>query len=204
MKSIFLHTCVVMLLGLLAQTSYEVTAFQPVLRKQSCLHPMSLAATKIPLTDAPTTRRNVLAGVGLVAATTFLSKPAEAKYSTYARREVDWDTRMMKGEIKYGTAQSVRKQLAELVPQNSSRSLKFCPNGPTAAVSPLMENKCGDWQAPPSIYGRTEDVVGNSIPGFRKGYVHTTVASRDAKERLSKVGFPSYEPDSRLVMLTET
>jgi len=28
-----------------------------------------------------------------------------------------------------------------------------------------MENKCGDRLALPSVYGRTQDVVGNSIPG---------------------------------------
>lgn len=135
-------------------------------------------------------------------------KPAQAKYSTYARREVDWETRMEKGQIRYGTAQSVRRQLAELVPQNKPRSLKFCPNGPTAAVSPLMENKCGDWQAPPSVFGRTEDEVGNSIPGFRKGYVHASVAAKNrdsSPQRLSEqVGFPKYGPDPRIVMFKDT
>ena len=32
-----------------------------------------------------------------------------------------------------------------------------------------MENKCGDRQALPSVYGRTEDIMGNSIPGFAGG-----------------------------------
>ena len=49
---------------------------------------------------------------------------------------------------------------------NSEGSKIFCPNGPSAAVSPLMENKCGDRLALPSVYGRTDDVLGNSIPGF--------------------------------------
>lgn len=49
---------------------------------------------------------------------------------------------------------------------NDEGSKIFCPNGASAAVSPLMENKCGDRQALPSVYGRTEDSMGNSIPGF--------------------------------------
>ena len=49
---------------------------------------------------------------------------------------------------------------------NDEGSKIFCPNGPSAAVSPLMENKCGDRQAMPSVYGRTQDTMGNSIPGF--------------------------------------
>ena len=181
----------------------EVLTFQPPLRTPRS-HSTTLEATKIPLTtDAPTNRRQILAGAAWATAAKFLSKPAEAKYSTYTRREVDWETRMEKGEIKYGTAQSVRKQLAELVPQNKPRSLKFCPNGPTTAVSPLMENKCGDWETPPSIFGRTEDEVGNSIPGFRKGYVHV-VADRDSQRLSEQVGFPSYGPDPRLVIFKKT
>jgi hypothetical protein len=49
---------------------------------------------------------------------------------------------------------------------DDSRSKIFCPNGPSAAVTPLMENKCGERLATPSVYGRTQDIVGNSIPGF--------------------------------------
>ncbi len=49
---------------------------------------------------------------------------------------------------------------------NSEGSTIFCPNGASAAVSPLMENKCGDRQALPSVYGRKDDIMGNSIPGF--------------------------------------
>jgi hypothetical protein len=29
-----------------------------------------------------------------------------------------------------------------------------------------MENKCGDRQALPSVFGRTDDAMGNSVPGF--------------------------------------
>jgi hypothetical protein len=49
---------------------------------------------------------------------------------------------------------------------NDSRSQVFCPNGPSSSVSPLMENKCNDRETMPSVFGRSDDVVGNSIPGF--------------------------------------
>ena len=49
---------------------------------------------------------------------------------------------------------------------DDGRSKIFCPNGTSSAVSPLMENKCGDRQALPSVFGRTDDVMGNSVPGF--------------------------------------
>ena len=68
-------------------------------------------------------------------------------------------------EIKYSSASSLRAQLREIAPMNENTKI-FCPNGPSAAVSPLMENKCGDRQALPSVYGRTTDSMGNSIPGF--------------------------------------
>ena len=42
----------------------------------------------------------------------------------------------------------------------------FCPNGPSSAVTPLMENRCGERQALPSVYGRSDDAMGNSVPGF--------------------------------------
>ena len=38
--------------------------------------------------------------------------------------------------------------------------------GTSSAVSPLMEKKCGDRQALPSVFGRTDDAMGNSVPGF--------------------------------------
>ena len=72
-------------------------------------------------------------------------------------------------DIKVSTARDLRNQLREIVPQNSEGSKIFCPNGPSAAVSPLMENKCGDRMATASVFGRTEDTVGNSIPGFTGG-----------------------------------
>ena len=69
-------------------------------------------------------------------------------------------------EVKISTARELRAQLREIAPMNSEGSKIFCPNGESAAVTPMMENKCGDRQALPSVYGRTEDIMGNSIPGF--------------------------------------
>lgn len=69
-------------------------------------------------------------------------------------------------EIKISNARQLRAQLREIAPMNDEGAKLFCPNGPSAAVSPLMENKCGDRQALPSVYGRSDDIMGNSIPGF--------------------------------------
>lgn len=69
-------------------------------------------------------------------------------------------------EIKFSSASSLRAQLREIAPMNDEGTKIFCPNGPSAAVSPMMENKCSDRQALPSVYGRTDDAMGNSIPGF--------------------------------------
>jgi hypothetical protein len=116
---------------------------------------------------------------------------ASAKYSDYTRREEDWEIRQKKGEIKVSSAKDLRKQLAEIVPANNEGSKVFCPNGPSAAVSPLMENKCSDVRmAIPSVYGRSSDVVGNSIPGFQSG---TWSASDGSSSITTSVGgFPGY------------
>lgn len=91
----------------------------------------------------------------------------DATYSAYAQREKDWIERQNKGEINISTPKDLRRQLRDIAPMNDDTKSKiFCPNGPSAAVSPLMENKCGDRLATPSVYGRTQDIVGNSIPGF--------------------------------------
>lgn len=112
-------------------------------------------------------RRQVLAGaLGTAAALFTATTPASATYSAYTNRERDWQERTANGEIQYSSASELRNKLREIVPQNTEGSRIFCPNGPSAAVSPLMENKCGDRLATPSVYGRTEDVLGNSIPGF--------------------------------------
>ena len=125
--------------------------------------------------SASTTRRQVFSSVmgaafGAVLTVVSSPPPAHATYSAYTHREADWQERRTKDEIKFSTAKSLRGQLAEIVPQNNERSRIFCPNGPSAAVSPLMENRCGDQLATPSVFGRTEDVLGNSIPGFADGY----------------------------------
>jgi len=122
------------------------------------------------------------------------TQPAEASYSAYTHREEDWKAREENGgeilylnslcyqtsfwpyyiflfgtngkEIKYSSARDLRRQLSEIAPMNDEGSKIFCPNGPSAAVSPMMENKCSDRQALPSVYGRNDDALGNSVPGF--------------------------------------
>jgi hypothetical protein len=124
-------------------------------------------------------------------ATTAGPQPAAAKYSDYARREKDWEARVEKGEVKFSTRRQLQAQLQEIAPMNTSASQIFCPNGPSAAVSPLMENKCGDRLAMPSVYGRSNDVMGNSIPGFDKGYAWSPGESSSSMSA-SLGGFPSY------------
>lgn len=85
----------------------------------------------------------------------------------------------------------MKAQLKEIAPMNDEKSYKFCPNGPSSNVSPLMENKCGDKLAIPSDYGRTSDITGNSIPGS------AALASRYAPSSGSGLsaeigGFPAY------------
>merc|ERR1739844_608471 len=113
-------------------------------------------------------------------------EPASASYSAYTNREKDWQERKENGEIKYSTSKDLKRQLQEVAPMNVAKSQVFCPNGPSAAVSPLMENKCNDRQAMPSVFGRSDDIMGNSIPG--KAYLGgTTALSADTG------GFPSYK-----------
>lgn len=131
------------------------------------------------------------AAATIAAVTTASPEPASAKYSDYTRREKDWEARMANGDIKVSSARSLKSQLREIAPMNTGASQIFCPNGPSAAVSPLMENKCGDRMATPSVYGRQNDVVGNSIPGFKDGFAWGPGESSS----LSAVtgGFPSYK-----------
>jgi len=120
-------------------------------------------------------------------------EPAAATYSAYTHREEDWQKRRKDGEVQYSSARDLRKQLAEIAPMNSEGSKIFCPNGPSAAVSPLMENKCGDRQAMASVYGRTEDVLGNSIPGFNGGRYTTQMGADNSKMIAEAGGFPAYQ-----------
>lgn len=130
--------------------------------------------------------------VGIVAALSSgsLAQPATAKYSDYSRREQDWQERNKSGEVQYSSARQLRSQLQEIAPMNSASSKIFCPNGPSANVSPLMENKCGDRVATPSVFGRQDDLMGNSIPGFKEGYFSNGGSSSVSAQ---VGGFPSYK-----------
>jgi hypothetical protein len=118
-----------------------------------------------------------------------LPETASASYSAYTHREQDWDNRLKQGTVQVSSKQDLKRQLLEVAPANAHGRQLFCPNGPSAAVSPLMENKCGDKMALPSVYGRTEDVVGNSIPGFAEGYGKGPRVGYTAAEI---GGFPEY------------
>lgn len=165
-------------------------AFQPATKPLSSCNMALFASTD---NNNNNSRRQVLAGVlGTAAALCTATTPASATYSAYTNRERDWQERSGNGEIQYSTASELRNKLREIVPQNSENSRIFCPNGPSAAVSPLMENKCGDRMAAPSVYGRTDDVLGNSIPGFTspERYVNSVPGGSTLIE--AGGGFPKY------------
>jgi len=138
-------------------------------------------------------RRNVLYtafGAALAFAST-TPEPASATYTGYTQREQDWEQRQKEGSVTFSNAKALRAQLKDIVPQNSEGSKIFCPNGLSSSVSPLQENKCGDRMAMPSVYGRTEDVVGNSIPGFKGGRYPPTSTGQLLSTDVG--GFPSYK-----------
>ncbi len=146
--------------------------------------------------EASVSRREALAGFAvsfLATATAGVVAPEEAsaKYSDYSRREKDWEERLNKGDVKISSARDLRAQLQEIAPMNTSSSTIFCPNGPSANVSPLMENKCGDRLAAPSVYGRSNDAMGNSIPGFKDGYTWSPGDSSSVSAAVG--GFPTYK-----------
>lgn len=122
-----------------------------------------------------------VAGVGS------LPEEASASYKAFENREADWEARKDKNEIKYSNAGALKAQLREIAPMNSEGSKIFCPNGPSSAVSPMMENKCSDQLAAPSVYGRYNDALGNSIPGLATSYV-----TKDSRQD-NQLGFPSYD-----------
>jgi len=135
--------------------------------------------------------RNAISGAILTLAT---NRPdsASASYSAYTNREKDWEQRNKKGDLNISTASSLRSQLKEIAPMNSEGAKIFCPNGMSAAVSPLQENKCSDTLlAMPSVYGRTEDIVGNSIPGFKTSYAQSRTTGGSSLST-SVGGFPKY------------
>jgi hypothetical protein len=135
--------------------------------------------------DAVIQRRNMVSmmmgtflGGTTVAMTMTNIQPASATYSAYAHREEDWQQRVAQNSVQVTTPKLLRAQLREIAPMNEERSRIFCPNGPSAAVTPLMENRCSDLRmATPSVYGRTEDAVGNSIPGFSEEWTSSIYSS---------------------------
>ena len=129
--------------------------------------------------------------VSSIGSTVLLTVPssASASYSAYAHREEDWQQRVSQNSIQVSNPKLLRDQLREIAPMNEERSRIFCPNGPSAAVTPLMENRCSDVrQATPSVFGRSDDVVGNSIPGFNKEWTSSIYSSSAADPG----GLPEY------------
>ena len=102
---------------------------------------------------------------------------------------------MLFTDVAFSDSKDLKRQLREVAPMNSSKSLMFCPNGPSSNVSPLMENKCDDDRmATASVFGRTEDIVGNSIPGFNgKKYGGAGGAGGASTSLANEVGFPKYK-----------
>lgn len=143
---------------------------------------VTLQAAPEPSAEGLTSRRNAIFGILGTVGAVLAGGPGEAtaSYSAYTHREQDWEERTKDGKVNYKKASELRAELRAIVPANSEGSKIFCPNGPSSAVSPLMENRCGDRMATPSVYGRTQDVVGNSIPGFATATADTG-------------GFPSYK-----------
>lgn len=144
--------------------------------------------------ETPTlSRRRMMLGLFTTLSTAGLltldrPSPAHATYSAYTHREQDWQDRVKEGNVAYSNSNDLRKQLRDIAPMNAERSKIFCPNGPSSNVSPLMENKCSDIQlAQPSVYGRSQDVVGNSIPGFSQRPTVNSATTLDGAG-----GFPQY------------
>jgi len=141
-------------------------------------------------------RRDILrsmTGIAFGVATAVVSRPeeADATYTGFTQREEDWQARKKTGDVSYSSARDLKSQLREIAPMNNAKSTIFCPNGPSSAVSPLMENKCNDVLAAPSVFGRTEDIAGNSIPGTANRRVSNSVPG-GASSLNAEVGFPSY------------
>jgi hypothetical protein len=145
--------------------------------------------------EQPTSRRKMMRNTMALFGATAMAAPrsAEATYSAYAAREKDWEERLGNGEVKVTSARQLRKQLIDIAPMNNEGQMMFCPNGLSSAVSPMMENKCGERLAMPSVYGRTQDIVGNSIPGFDGGkYPGQIPGGVGTLNAASAGGFPSY------------
>lgn len=174
---------------------YNINAFVV----QSTLRPsVRLNAQNEKEVDQTCDRRKALVqgfnlALGIGAVVTSSPDIASASYSAYVNREKDWEGRQKTGDVKISTARDLRSQLREIAPQNEA-SYKFCPNGPSSAVSPLMENRCGDRLATPSVFGRSDDITGNSIPGLANGRYPSGVpggtGSLSANPEVG--GFPKY------------
>mmetsp|Transcript_29181 Transcript_29181/g.42821 ORF Transcript_29181/g.42821 Transcript_29181/m.42821 type:complete len:198 (-) Transcript_29181:261-854(-) len=139
----------------------------------------------------------ISSGVFVSAATTQFPSTANASYSAYTNREKDWEKRVEKGEVKVSSARDLKAQLREIAPMNAQSEI-FCPNGPSSNVSPMMENKCSDRQAMPSVYGRQDDIVGNSIPGFSKNYNFGSGAMLSGNVEFPDYGKSSAQENSRV------
>jgi hypothetical protein len=96
-------------------------------------------------------------------------------------------------EIQFSSARDLKAQLREIAPMNNEKSKIFCPNGPSSNVDPMMENKCSDKIALPSVYGRSEDIVGNSIPGFQGGKYAGINSGSSTSLTAEAGGFPKYK-----------
>jgi len=160
---------------------------------------MRMAENEEESSNPVSSRRDLFRTVGFslaaAAAVSTSPQPASATYSAFTRREQDWQERLEKGDVQVSSARDLRRQLREIAPMNDEGSKIFCPNGPSSAVSPLMENKCSDREAIPSVYGRTQDTVGNSIPGFAGGRYTANMPAGVSSSVASEIGgFPSYDP----------
>ena len=198
-------------LGVIAALLLQLTlvsAFMPQSARFPSTPTTSLFAAKSPEPSDHDDRRVFLSrllsrSTASIALATILSTttacpfPAHATYSAYTHREQDWERRQKAGDITVSNARALKQQLREIAPMNSERSKVFCPNGTPSSVSPLMENKCNDRETMPSVYGRSEDVVGNSIPGFSAAPAASykyAAASSSATASLESLGggFPDY------------
>jgi len=139
----------------------------------------------------------ISSGAFVSTTTTQFPSAANASYSAYTNREKDWEKRVEKGEVKISSARDLKAQLREIAPMNAQSEI-FCPNGPSSNVTPMMENKCSDRQAMPSVYGRQEDIVGNSIPGFSKSYNFGSGAVLSGNVDFPDYGKSSAEENSRV------
>mmetsp|Transcript_10502 Transcript_10502/g.13315 ORF Transcript_10502/g.13315 Transcript_10502/m.13315 type:complete len:198 (+) Transcript_10502:153-746(+) len=189
---------IVVLASLIASSSIE--AFTPIsnnaglsTQAQMPLTTLSLHASSNEDNNDVTERRAFLRNIGAIALGTaggFIGNTdeASASYTGYTQREKDWEERKEKGEVTYSTSKDLKRQLREIAPMNQPKSQIFCPNGASSGVSPLMENKCNDVEAMPSVFGRTDDIMGNSIPGRNPtgAFGGTTSLNADTG------GFPSY------------